>query len=69
MMWAWGEVMLAQGHPEAALRIADQLMGSAPGADRSQPLPALLKLKGEALIALGRFDSAILGAEMHPDCT
>ncbi|MER3513220.1 MAG: hypothetical protein C4310_01415 [Chloroflexota bacterium] len=56
MAWAWGEVMLAQGKPDAALQIAEQLIESAPGADRTQPIPALLRLK--ALAALGHFDEA-----------
>jgi predicted ATPase/DNA-binding CsgD family transcriptional regulator len=58
MAWAWGEVMLAQGKPDAALHIAEQLIESAPGADRTQSIPALLKLKGEALAELGDFDEA-----------
>ncbi len=36
----------------------EQLIGSAPGADRTQPIPALLNLKGKALVILGRFDEA-----------
>ncbi|MGH2616534.1 MAG: helix-turn-helix transcriptional regulator, partial [Thermomicrobiales bacterium] len=56
--WAWGELALAQGRPEPALRIAGELLASAPGPDRGQPIPALLKLKGEALTALGRLDDA-----------
>jgi DNA-binding CsgD family transcriptional regulator/tetratricopeptide (TPR) repeat protein len=56
--WAWGELGLAKGRPDAALRIADALLDSAPGQGRGQPIPALLKLKGEALTALGRLDEA-----------
>ncbi len=63
MAWAWGEVSLAQGKPEAALQIAEQLIGSAPGTDRMQPIPALLKLKSEALAALGHFDEAARALE------
>ncbi len=58
MVWAWGEVVFAQGNPDAALHIAEQLIESAPGEDRTQPIPALLNLKGKALAALGRFDEA-----------
>jgi DNA-binding CsgD family transcriptional regulator len=58
MAWAWGQVALAKGKPEAALHIAEQLIESAPGVERTQPIPALLKLKGEALIALHRLDEA-----------
>ena len=58
MMWAWGEVTLAEGKPETALLIAEQLIESAPGTVRTQSIPALLRLKGEALVALGHFDEA-----------
>jgi predicted ATPase/DNA-binding CsgD family transcriptional regulator len=54
---AWGELLLAQGTPGTALHIAEQLMASATGSlpDRpAQPIPHLLKLKGEALLALGK---------------
>jgi DNA-binding CsgD family transcriptional regulator len=57
-VWAWGEVALAHGKPEEALRIADGLIASAPGDTRSQPIPTLLRLKGEALLALRRLDEA-----------
>lgn len=58
LAWAWGELALAQGRPSAALRIADELLETAPGRERGQPIPALLKLKGEALLALHRPDEA-----------
>jgi DNA-binding CsgD family transcriptional regulator len=38
--------------------MAEQLMASAPGMESGQPIPALLKLKGEALLALNRIDEA-----------
>lgn len=57
-VWAWGELALARGRPEEALRIADDLIASAPGQTRSQPIPTLLRLKGEALLALRRLDEA-----------
>lgn len=64
--WAWGELALAQGAPEVALRLAEQLVASAPGGgsrdeqaiEPVQPIPHLLKLKGEALMSLGRLDEA-----------
>jgi ATP/maltotriose-dependent transcriptional regulator MalT len=59
MRWAWGELALANGEPEMALSIADRLLTSAPGATRAQPIPWLLKLKGEALGALSRREEAI----------
>ncbi|HEV2582441.1 MAG TPA: LuxR C-terminal-related transcriptional regulator, partial [Ktedonobacteraceae bacterium] len=69
---AWGELSLAQGEPAVALSIAEQLIASAPGDMRQQPIPHLLALKGEALIALKRLEeaaaaleSAKLGAEQR----
>ena len=59
--WAWGRLALAQKEPEVALRIAEQLLASAPNATNvppTQPIPHLLTLKGEALIMLQRFDEA-----------
>ena len=58
----WGKLALAQKQPEVALRIAEQLLASAPNATNvpsTQPIPHLLTLKGEALIMLQRFDEAI----------
>jgi len=52
MLWAAGELALAQDDPQRAIQIADQLIASAPGAPRDQPIPALLLLKGAALLAL-----------------
>jgi DNA-binding CsgD family transcriptional regulator len=74
--WAWGELFLQQGKPMQALERAESLLASAPGGNafRSQPIPALLKLKGEALLALSRLDEAIValedakgGAQMRQD--
>ncbi len=59
--WAWGRLALAQKEPEVALRIAEQLLASAPNATnvaRTQPIPHLLTLQGEALIMLQRFGEA-----------
>ncbi|HEU5100003.1 MAG TPA: LuxR C-terminal-related transcriptional regulator, partial [Roseiflexaceae bacterium] len=53
-----GELALAQATPKLALRIAEQLIETAPGAARG-PIPVLLKLKGEALLALGRPHEAV----------
>lgn len=59
MTLAWGELALAQDAPELALRITERLIESAPGAMRGQPIPASLKLKGTALLALRRADTAV----------
>jgi DNA-binding CsgD family transcriptional regulator len=64
--WVWGELALARHQPDVALRLADALMASAPGeAQRAegQPIPALLKLRGEALFALGQVEEAIHALE------
>lgn len=58
MLWAWGELAQAEGMSEEALRIAERLLASAPGANRTQPIPWLLKLKGEALASMARLDEA-----------
>src|SRR5438876_6494423 len=58
----WGELALAQGQPAMALHIAQELLQTVPGAANlpgGQPIPQLLKLQGEALIALGRTEEAI----------
>src|SRR5438132_14026736 len=58
LAWARGEVALRRGDASAALVIADGLLASAPGGPREQPIPALLKLRGEALAAFGQLDEA-----------
>ncbi len=63
MSWTWGELALASDEPEIALGIADRLLASVPGAARAQPIPWLLKLKGEALGALSRREEAIQALE------
>lgn len=63
---AWGELALAQGEPEMALHIAGHLLASVPGlfpGQPAQPIPHLLKLKGEALLALSRLDEAVAALE------
>lgn len=62
MTMTWGELALARGEAELALRIADQLAATPPGAVRG-PIPALLRLKGEALLALGRAEAAAQALE------
>lgn len=63
---AWGELALAQGEADAALRIAERLLASAadsaPG-QAAQPIPLLLKLRGEALLALARPEEAAAALE------
>ncbi len=59
--WMWGELMLAKGEPDIALQRAEYLLESVPGkvtGQLSQPIPRLLKLKGEALVTRARLDEA-----------
>ncbi len=58
---AWGELMLARGEADLALEIAERLLASIPGLSSGQApqrIPHLLKLKGEALLALARLEEA-----------
>ena len=58
----WGELALAQSKPDLALQIAQELQQTVPGAAMlpgGQPIPQLLNLQGESLIALGRVEEAI----------
>jgi len=63
LTWAWGEVALAQGEPQVALQMAERLTSSAPGELSAQPIPRLLKLRGEALVALKRPVEAVEALE------
>ncbi len=62
----WGELVLAQGEPDMALQIAEQLLASAPGkvpGQSKQPIPHLLRLKGKALMALSHLNEAVEALE------
>src|SRR5579871_3079794 len=62
----WGELALAQGQPERALQVAQELLDTIPREGvrlSSQPIPWLLTLQGEALLALSRPDEATLVLE------
>jgi DNA-binding CsgD family transcriptional regulator/tetratricopeptide (TPR) repeat protein len=61
--WVWGELALAQGEAQVALQIAERLIASVPGEERTQPIPRLLKLKGEALVASKRLSEAVEALE------
>jgi DNA-binding CsgD family transcriptional regulator/tetratricopeptide (TPR) repeat protein len=58
MLWAKGNLLLAENQPAEALRIAKHLLDSKRSLRETQPIPALLKLKGEALLALKQFKKA-----------
>src|SRR5207302_9368374 len=55
---AGGGLGLAQGEPDIALHLAEQLIVSAPGDLRQQPIPHLLAVKGEALLALATSEAS-----------
>lgn len=63
VIWARGELALANGAPEQALRIAEWLLETAPGAADDRPIPPLLQLKGAALLALQQPDVAAQALE------
>jgi len=67
MLWAWGELTFAEGDYQETLRIVEHLLASPPGADRAQPIPWLLKLKGEALATLARLEEAAQALEDAKD--
>jgi tetratricopeptide (TPR) repeat protein len=52
------ELALAQGNAALALDITDRLIASAPGMSPGRVITFLWKLKGEALIAMGRTEEA-----------
>jgi DNA-binding CsgD family transcriptional regulator len=58
MLWVKGCLLLAEREPAQALRIAEHLLDSKRSSHEGQPIPALLKLKGEALLALNRLEKA-----------
>jgi len=58
MLWAKGNLLLAEDKPVEALRIAEHLLDSKGAEDQIQPIPVLLKLKGEALMALDQLEIA-----------
>jgi len=66
---AWGRLLLARGESAAALAVADDLLATLPGrpAYRSQPIPLLLLLRGQALTALARAAEAdhVLNEALH----
>ena len=58
MLWAKGNLFLAENKPTEGLRIAEHLLDSKRSSQKTQPIPALLKLEGEALFALKQFKKA-----------
>jgi DNA-binding CsgD family transcriptional regulator len=58
MLWAKGNLFLAENKPAEALTIAEQLLDSKLNLHKMRAIPALLKLKGETLMALGQLEEA-----------
>jgi DNA-binding CsgD family transcriptional regulator len=58
MLWARGNLLLAQKKPADALRLAEHLLGSISGENQIQPIPVLLKLQGEVFMALEQWKDA-----------
>ena len=58
MLLAKGYLLLAEKKPAEALRIAEHLLQSKQDPEGTQPIPALLKFKGEALMASDQWDAA-----------
>jgi DNA-binding CsgD family transcriptional regulator len=58
MLLAKGYLLLAEKRPAEALRIAEHLLQSRHDPEGNQPIPALLKFKGEALMDSDQWDSA-----------
>ncbi|MFW6074138.1 MAG: helix-turn-helix transcriptional regulator, partial [Chloroflexota bacterium] len=52
------DLLLARGDPERALLVVDKLIGSTPNLRPDQTVARLAKLRGEALVALERFEEA-----------
>jgi DNA-binding CsgD family transcriptional regulator len=58
LLWAKGNLFLAENKPAEALQIAEHLLDSKRSAEQTQSIPALCKLKGDALLALKQFKKA-----------
>jgi DNA-binding CsgD family transcriptional regulator len=61
LLWAKGHLLLAENEPAKALDIAEHLLDTKLANNREKeprPIPALLKLKGDALSALKQFKKA-----------
>lgn len=63
LAWAWAELALAQGEPQLALLRCDRLLTALPGGAGNSPIPALMLLRGSALVAAGRLDEAAQSLE------
>jgi DNA-binding CsgD family transcriptional regulator len=58
MLWAKANLFLAENKPADALLIAEHLLASKRNPTKTHSIPALLKLKGDALLALKQFRKA-----------
>jgi DNA-binding CsgD family transcriptional regulator len=63
MLWAKGNLLLAEEKPKDALKIAEELFALRAHSIESQPIPHLLKLKAQALTALKQEKKAFQALE------
>lgn len=56
LVWAQGLLALEEHRAGEALQISEELIASVPGAPSGRPIPALLKLRGDALVQLKEYD-------------
>lgn len=59
MLWAKGNLLVQEGKPKEALKIVDELYRLQSNRSMTQPIPSLLKLKGQVLMALKQEKKAI----------
>lgn len=63
MLWAKGHLLLAEEKPKEALKIVEELLSLRSQHPEDQPIPSILKLKGQALTALKQEKKAIQALE------
>lgn len=63
MLWAKGHLLLAEEKPKEALKIVEELSSLRSRHPEVQPIPSLLKLKGQALTAIKQEKKAIQALE------
>lgn len=59
ILWAKANLLLAENHPKDVLKIIDLLLNTLPKEYQTQSVPHLLKLKGQAWIALKQYKKAL----------
>lgn len=59
MLWAKGNLLVQEGKPKEAMKIVDELFMLRTNGSTTQPIPYLLKLKGQVLAALKQEKKAL----------